>query len=148
MEKTGSAGERMRAPRVLLVLTFVTGMVDAVSLLALGRVFTANLTGNVVFIGLALAGMPEFSLSRSLTALVGFLAGAVLGGRLAESMSQRFPVRWVRTAWSSEAGLLFLAALVFYRLERSTIASHVLDYRSYGRRNGPSECDGAMPGSA
>ena len=31
----------------LLGLTVVTGMVDAVSFLSLGRVFTANMTGNV-----------------------------------------------------------------------------------------------------
>ena len=38
-----------RLPGVLLILTAVTGVVDAVSILALGRVFVANMTGNVVF---------------------------------------------------------------------------------------------------
>ena len=38
-------------PALLLALTLVTGLVDAVSYLALGRVFTANMTGNVVFLG-------------------------------------------------------------------------------------------------
>jgi uncharacterized membrane protein YoaK (UPF0700 family) len=51
-------------------------VVDAVSILALGRVFIANMTGNVVFIGFALAGAPGFSLLASLLALVGFLIGA------------------------------------------------------------------------
>jgi uncharacterized membrane protein YoaK (UPF0700 family) len=57
----------------LLGLTVVTGIVDAVSILSLGRVFVANMTGNVVFIGFALARAPGFSLSASLSALVGFL---------------------------------------------------------------------------
>ena len=34
----------------------LVGVVDAVSILSLGRVFVANMTGNVVFVGFALAG--------------------------------------------------------------------------------------------
>ena len=67
-------------PALLLILTVVTGTVDAVSILSLGRVFVANMTGNVVFVGFALAGAPGFSLSASLFALVGFLIGAYGGG--------------------------------------------------------------------
>jgi uncharacterized membrane protein YoaK (UPF0700 family) len=67
---------------LLLVLTAVTGLIDAVSILGLGRVFVANMTGNVAFIGFALAGAPGFSLSASIAALIGFLAGALLGGVL------------------------------------------------------------------
>lgn len=67
-------------PPLLLVLTAVTGVVDAVSILSLGRVFVANMTGNVVFAGFAIVGAPGFSLSASLFALAGFLIGAALGG--------------------------------------------------------------------
>jgi uncharacterized membrane protein YoaK (UPF0700 family) len=67
-------------PELLLVLTLVTGLVDAVSILALGRVFVANMTGNVVFAGFAIAGAPGFSLGASLFALAGFLVGAYLDG--------------------------------------------------------------------
>ena len=56
-------------PALLLVMTAVTGVVDAVSILALGRVFVANMTGNVVFAGFAMVGAPGFSLSASLFAL-------------------------------------------------------------------------------
>jgi uncharacterized membrane protein YoaK (UPF0700 family) len=58
----------------------VTGVVDAVSILRLGRVFVANMTGNVVFSAFALVGAPGFSLSASLAALGGFLVGALGGG--------------------------------------------------------------------
>jgi uncharacterized membrane protein YoaK (UPF0700 family) len=51
--------------------------------LRLGRVFVANMTGNVVFTGFAITGAPGFSLSASLFALAGFLAGAAIGGVLA-----------------------------------------------------------------
>jgi uncharacterized membrane protein YoaK (UPF0700 family) len=69
-------------PELLLTLTVVTGLVDAVSILALGRVFVANMTGNVVFAGFAITGAPGFSLGASLFALAGFLLGAAAGGRL------------------------------------------------------------------
>lgn len=53
------AGRHGPLPPLLLVLTVVTGLVDAVSYLELGRVFVANMTGNVVFTGFALAGAPD-----------------------------------------------------------------------------------------
>src|SRR6266566_1919803 len=65
-----------RLPPALLVLTGVTGLVDAVSFLGLGHIFTANMTGNVVFLGFAAAGVPGLSVARSSTSLVAFLAGA------------------------------------------------------------------------
>ena len=61
----------------------VTGLVDAVSYLALGRVFVANMTGNVVFLGFAAVGYGDFSVLASLAAILAFLLGAVAGGRFA-----------------------------------------------------------------
>jgi uncharacterized membrane protein YoaK (UPF0700 family) len=69
-------------PALLVGLTILTGVVDAVSILALGRVFVANMTGNVVFVGFALAGAAGFSLAASLAALAGFILGARAGGWL------------------------------------------------------------------
>jgi len=71
---------------LLLVLTVVTGLVDAVSYLKLGHVFVANMTGNVVFLGFAVAGAQDFSVSASLVAIAAFLVGALAGGRLGSSM--------------------------------------------------------------
>jgi uncharacterized membrane protein YoaK (UPF0700 family) len=68
-------------PPLLVGLTVVTGLVDAFSYLMLGHVFVANMTGNVVFLGFALAGAPGFSIAASATALVSFWIGALLGGR-------------------------------------------------------------------
>jgi uncharacterized membrane protein YoaK (UPF0700 family) len=67
-------------PALLLVLTAVTGLVDAVSYLELGHVFVANMTGNVVFLGFAFADAAEFSIFASLAATAAFLAGALAGG--------------------------------------------------------------------
>ncbi|MET7520426.1 YoaK family protein [Streptomyces sp. NPDC005480] len=69
-------------PPLLLTLTLVTGLVDAVSYLALGHVFVANMTGNVVFLGFALVGAANLSALASVVALAAFLVGALTGGRL------------------------------------------------------------------
>jgi len=67
-------------PPLLLALTVLTGLVDAFSYLLLGHVFVANMTGNVVFMGFALAGAPGFSVLASAVALASFVAGAWSGG--------------------------------------------------------------------
>ena len=69
-------------PAMLLILTVVTGLVDAVSFLKLGHVFVANMTGNVVFLGFAIAGATDFSIPASVVAVGAFLVGALTGGRL------------------------------------------------------------------
>jgi uncharacterized membrane protein YoaK (UPF0700 family) len=75
-------------PVLLVGLTALTGIVDAVSILSLGRVFVANMTGNVVFAGFALAGAPGFALAASLAALAGFIVGAGAGGRLIRRLGE------------------------------------------------------------
>ena len=70
-------------PVLLICLTVVTGLVDAFSYLRLGHVFVANMTGNVVFLGFALAGVGEISILASLLAVLAFALGAALGGRWA-----------------------------------------------------------------
>jgi uncharacterized membrane protein YoaK (UPF0700 family) len=99
-------------PWVLVVLTVTTGLVDAVSVLGLGRVFTANMTGNVVFLGFAAVGTPGFSVARAMVALVGFVVGAMLGGRLGVVMAGVARRRWLLTVAVIEAALFFIAAWV------------------------------------
>jgi len=82
--------ERDRSlPPLLFVLTVVTGLVDAVSYLKLGHVFVANMTGNVVFLGFAVAGAQDFSISASLLAIGAFMVGALAGGRLGSGMAEQ-----------------------------------------------------------
>jgi uncharacterized membrane protein YoaK (UPF0700 family) len=97
-------------PALMLVLTILTGVVDAVSILSLGRVFVANMTGNVVFVGFSLAGASGFSLSASLSALAGFLAGAAAGGAAAGRLAAHRG-RLLAVVTAAELALL-LAALV------------------------------------
>jgi uncharacterized membrane protein YoaK (UPF0700 family) len=99
-------------PWVLVVLTVTTGLVDAVSVLGLGRVFTANMTGNVVFLGFAAVGAPGFSVARAVVSLAGFVAGAMLGGHLSVAMAGMTRRRWLLTVAVVEAGCFFVAAWV------------------------------------
>lgn len=70
-------------PPLLLILTFVTGLVDAFSYLELGRVFVANMTGNVVFLSFALGGAPGFVWWASVLAILAFVLGSFAGGAIA-----------------------------------------------------------------
>jgi len=79
---SGTAGGHGPLPRLLIGLTVVTGLVDAFSYLTLGHVFVANMTGNVVFFGFAMAGAGQISAVASLFAIVAFAVGAAFGGRL------------------------------------------------------------------
>ncbi|WP_055696439.1 YoaK family protein [Streptomyces silaceus] len=106
---TAEIGDRHPLSLVLVTLTAVSGLVDAVCHLGLGHVFTANMTGNVVVIGFALAGAPGFSVTGSLVSLLAFLVGAAGAGRLALAFRGRHRVPWVRTAVWGEALLLAVA---------------------------------------
>jgi uncharacterized membrane protein YoaK (UPF0700 family) len=98
-------------PALLYLFTAVTGLIDAVSFIGLGRVFTANMTGNVVFLGFAVVGTPSLSVVRSLAALAAFFLGALVGGRIASSLAPISSHRWTTAAFGSEAILLLAATL-------------------------------------
>jgi len=70
----------------LSLLTLVTGLVDAACYLGLGRVFTANMTGNVVLLAFGATGAQGLPVLAPTVSLVVFLVGAIGGGRLASSM--------------------------------------------------------------
>jgi uncharacterized membrane protein YoaK (UPF0700 family) len=101
-------------PALMLVLTVLTGVVDAVSILSLGRVFVANMTGNVVFVGFALAGAPGFSLAASLSALGGFLVGAGIVGVTIDRLDShrgRLVLAMAGAEFALVLGALLLAAV-------------------------------------
>jgi uncharacterized membrane protein YoaK (UPF0700 family) len=58
------ASVRHPLTRALLVLTFTTGLIDALSYLGLGRVFTANMTAKVVLLGFVSPGVVASRWSR------------------------------------------------------------------------------------
>ena len=99
-----------RTVRALLALTLTAGMIDAIAFLGLEQVFAANMTGNLIVLGLAIAGAPLLSVGGPAAALAAFLLGAAASGRFdrrAESRHRRL-LRMVRI----EALAVALAALV------------------------------------
>lgn len=105
------AQNQARLPGILLVMTFVTGIVDAVSFLGLGHVFTANMTGNIVFLGFAIGGASGLSILHSLLALFCFGFGALVGGRMMLSLQSE---RWAPLSMGIESLLLLIAAAVAF----------------------------------
>jgi len=108
----------------LLLLTFTTGLVDAVSVLVLGHVFVANMTGNVIFLGFWFVPHSDIDMLAAVVAFASFVAGAVVGGRLARHLDARVR-RWLVVALGLE--VVVLSAL-------SVLAgSGVLQYYGGGR---------------
>lgn len=104
----------------LLLLTFATGLIDAVSVLVLGHVFVANMTGNVIFLGFWFVPHSGVDLTAALVAFVSFLIGAVIGGRLARHLGSR-PRHWLSVALGVEVMALMVLAVL--------AGTGVLDYR-------------------
>jgi uncharacterized membrane protein YoaK (UPF0700 family) len=100
----------------LVALTTVSGLVDAVCYLGLGRVFTANMTGNVVVLGFALAGAQGFSVAATLTSLAVFLVGAFCAGLAAPRLSggNGNRSRLLLVAMATEACFVAAAALISF----------------------------------
>ena len=112
--KNASTGENPAAekiaPYVLLGMTAVTGLIDAVSFLSLGSVFTANMTGNILFLAFATARIPGLSVARSSTALIAFAIGAILGGRIMGRATADSRIPFAARAFRIEAALLAAAS--------------------------------------
>ncbi|WP_296666078.1 YoaK family protein [Demequina sp.] len=92
---------------LMLALTFSTGIIDAVGYLGLDRVFTGNMTGNVVILGMGLAGGTDLPVGGPLIALAAFMGGAAVGGRA---------LRGASSAWTARHSVLFGAVGVVIAL--------------------------------
>lgn len=115
-------------PWLLLFLSVTTGLVDAISVLGLGKVFTANMTGNIVFLGFAAARAPGFSVAPYLVALGAFLVGALVAGRTGKAHAGLPLRRWLIVAALIEAALFWAAAAIAPGIDVATQApqSHIL----------------------
>jgi uncharacterized membrane protein YoaK (UPF0700 family) len=96
-------------PGLLFLLTAVTGVIDAVSLLTLGRVFVANITGTIVTLGLALAGTAGVVRETALAALATFVLGAYAGGQMIARFGSH---RGRLLVWTTAIELVFVVAAV------------------------------------
>lgn len=94
----------------LLLLTFATGLVDAISVLVLGHVFVANMTGNVIFLGFWFVPHSGVDMTAAVIAFVSFLLGTVLGGRFARHLDYEVRV-WLTAALGTEVILMTALAV-------------------------------------
>jgi uncharacterized membrane protein YoaK (UPF0700 family) len=115
-----------RRDRVLLALAFTAGCVDALSYLGLSRVFTANMTGNAVLLGLAIGQTQELQVAHSSAAIVGFVLGVIVAARLVGPPRER--VVWsprITLALRVECAVLVVFALAWW-LSLPSFAGHAL----------------------
>lgn len=92
---------------LLLLLSATAGAVDVVSYVELGRVFTANMTGNTVLLGLALGRVEPQAITHSGLALIGFLLGVTIGmGLVGEPNADHRWTRWITLTIAIEALVL------------------------------------------
>jgi uncharacterized membrane protein YoaK (UPF0700 family) len=96
--------------RALLTLTFTTGLVDGVSYLGLGHVFTANMTGNIVLLGFGIAGGYHLPVLAPIVSLLAFLVGSGFGGVLAKRRATVHHVH-LAIALTIEFGMLTITAV-------------------------------------
>jgi uncharacterized membrane protein YoaK (UPF0700 family) len=96
---------------LLLALTAAAGWTDALSYAALDHVFTANMTGNLVLLGLALGSVQPGGAARSAVALGGFAAGALLASAMTRDVAGEWPDRITAALVVEAAALVAFAAL-------------------------------------
>src|ERR1700731_3423029 len=81
--KTHNQAAELRIRDLLLNgLTVSSGAVDAISFLALGKVFSAFMTGNIAFLGLRVAGAGEPGAVAILVSMAAFAVGVYLSTRI------------------------------------------------------------------
>ena len=107
----GARSIRHPLARALLMLTFSTGLIDAASYLGLGRVFTANMTGNVVLLGFGVVGSDGLPVVAPIVSLGAFLVGSAAGGAMATKIGEHH-ARPVARALGIEVGLVLASAIV------------------------------------
>jgi uncharacterized membrane protein YoaK (UPF0700 family) len=106
-----AARPRLTVEWTLVVLTVVSGLVDAVTFVGLNQVFVANMTGNVALLGFAVGRASGLSAAASLASLLAFLGGALLGGRLHDALGERRRA-WLATAVGLQSALVVAATLL------------------------------------
>ena len=95
---------------LMLALTFSTGVIDAVGYLGLDKVFTGNMTGNVVILGMALTGADGLPVAGPAVALVSFMAGAAIAGRVLKPVAAGWTTR--STALFATVGALIIVIAI------------------------------------
>jgi uncharacterized membrane protein YoaK (UPF0700 family) len=124
MSIASPVSERMTVV-ALLLLTFATGLADSISILVLGHVFVANMTGNVIFLGFWLAPKTLIDLTAVAVALPTFVCTTIVSGRLSRHLGERARL-WITVVLVTEIVLLTALSIM--------AGTGALNYHDGGRR--------------
>jgi uncharacterized membrane protein YoaK (UPF0700 family) len=105
----------LSTPVDLVLLTLAAGSADAAGYLGLGKIFTANMTGNIVLLGIAVSEGRSADTYRALFSLAAFVAGACAGGWLCARVEKKSWTPEISLVLGCEAALL-LAFAIFWAL--------------------------------
>ncbi|WP_426249842.1 YoaK family protein [Paenibacillus pabuli] len=108
----------------MLMLCMSAGMVDVIGYLGLGHVLTANMTGNIVLLGIAVAHAQEFVVLRSLLALIGFIAGNAIAAHMLGHVQ-------TKNGWSSRVTTVFTVESILLLLFAMAMISPYSEQLSY-----------------
>ncbi|MEZ0365596.1 YoaK family protein [Mycobacterium sp. pUA109] len=102
---------RRRIVAALLLLTVATGLIDAISVLVLGHVFVANMTGNAIFVGFLFVPGTGIDWTGAAVSFGGFVTGAIVGGRFVRWLGHRIRV-WLTVALGTEIVVLAVLSIL------------------------------------
>ncbi|WP_440119092.1 YoaK family protein [Paenibacillus sp. QZ-Y1] len=108
----------------LLLLCMSAGMIDVIGYLGLGHVLTANMTGNIVLLGIAIARAQEMVVVRALIALIGFIAGNALAARMIGHVH-------TKNGWSPRVTTVFTVESILLLLFAIAMISPYSEHLSY-----------------
>src|SRR5438105_9982431 len=100
---------------LLNALTFSSGAIDAISFIALGKVFTAFMTGNIAFLGLRIAGPGGPGCVAILVSMAAFSGGVYFGTRVVKPNGHKGVGIWPRRV-TTALGLSLLGYAAFLLL--------------------------------
>jgi len=112
---------------MLLLLACVAGSIDVMSYYRLDHVFTANMTGNTILLGLSIGQGKLASSMHSLAALAGFFTGAFAGALIVENKKKGWSY-YITLSVAIECFIIFILALIWF--ENSTSLQNSVLYIS------------------
>jgi uncharacterized membrane protein YoaK (UPF0700 family) len=112
----------------LILLSLAAGGADAAGYLGLGKIFTANMTGNIVLLGMALGESRQEATGRAAFALAAFMVGACWGGWMCSRIAGRNAESpWITATLACEGIMLMLFAVLWSVLPATqSVASYVM----------------------
>ena len=98
---------------MLVLLACVAGSIDVMSYYRLGNVFTANMTGNTVLLGLSIGQGNIASSLHRVAALAGFFSGALIGAYIVENTKKGWS-NYITVSISIETTIVFILVYVWF----------------------------------